>query len=121
MAPANRQEGMPMACPPNVVSASLVSYVGWAGCHGQDTPVETFTTSWMSLWSRPAHRHNLLPLGISRFPRINSGTVQKWCFYRKGTAGMEEKCLCVWIYDPGDCKPAGPQHCKWKKRTVGHA
>lgn len=33
---------------------------------------------------------------------------------------MEEKRLCMWISDSRDCQPAGPQPCKWSKRTVGH-
>lgn len=24
----------------------------------------------------------------------------------------------MWIYDPRDCKPAGPELCKWSKRTL---
>lgn len=52
------------------------------------------------------------------------GSMEEQCkigtFRQRETAGTKEKCLCLWIYDPGDCKPAGPQHCKWRKRTVGH-
>lgn len=113
MAPADRQKGRPISYPE--WSALVVPSLGWA-----EYCLLTLSQAWERVMAWPGHCHDLLSLNISHFPCISWRTAQKSYFSSERTAGMEEKCLCMWIYDPGGCKPAGPQPCKWSKRTVGH-
>lgn len=103
----------------------LISYPKWSALlvpipgTGRMLPAHPLTSLGMSsALARPLSQfvithHQLLPLYQLR----NSTKIIP---FQRENCWDGEECLCVWIYDPGDCKLAGPQPCKWSKRTVGH-